>query len=225
MGCLYSSAQAGEPISFGLYSSLDFCYRRLTNHSDQTIIPRIITIRNDSEKFRIGYSIGGLISKPFNHFSLECGVLYASKGYQLPLYTVTTASNPDGVNGKAGVAKYHFNYLDIPIKFYRTFKRQNISYRMGVGFVNSLYINNVSKAWLNEGERTISYKGSDKNTKFNAYHASLTASFGIIKSLNDNFSFAVDIKTVYGLTTIYEAPIHQMLWDVGLAGSLYYRLD
>lgn len=225
MSCFISNSRAGEPISIGIHSSLDFCYRRLTNSSSDQWIKSIIDDRNKAETVRNGFTAGLLISKPYKQLTFETALNYASKGYRTKKIAVRfNISNPN--TDEFVIFKYHYNYLDVPLKIYRNFECSKTMYRIGVGFVNSFYINNRVKSLYYDGSQYERKTSSDSGFyDYNNYHISLTASIGLIKPLNENLSLGADIQALYGVNSFINARIHGMFWNLGLNASLYYRMD
>lgn len=223
--CLYSTSRAGEPISFGIHSSLDFCYRKLTTSSSDPWLTSLIDDRNKTETLRNGFTAGLLISKSYKQITFETGLNYASKGYRTKQIGVRfNISNPN--KDEFVIFKYHYNYLDVPIKIYRNFERSKTTYRIGVGFVNSFYINNRIKSLYYDGSQYERKTSTDSAFyDYNNYHISLTASVGLIKPLNENLSLGADIQALYGINSFINARIHGKLWNFGLNASLYYRMD
>jgi hypothetical protein len=211
-----------KKIQIGVNVSPDYCYRTLGNPSGGDTAAAIIGRRNGFETSRIGYTAGVSLQYRINDLiSLEGGVQFSSKGYEIDNIRVTDYNNPQG--GDEAKLIYEYQYIDIPLKANFFIGKKRLRFIGSTGIAANIFIADKS---------TLKYTKVDKPDESvprlsgapNMLSLSSLVSAGIDYKINDWMNVRIEPVFRYGLIKMYDAPIGQHLYSAGLNVGWYVAL-
>lgn len=226
---LYGQGKAKETpsedhkrVQIGINISPDICYRTIRNNNASSISDIFITMRNQNETAKVGYTAG--INACFNikkNISLETGVQYSNKGYQLKMIDLIYAQpEPNAPNKAKNI--YNFHCIDIPLKANFTIRKKRVSYFTSIGLTTNIFVNETQTSVLVYSDRTDRIT-NPTNIDYNRVNISPTIGFGMDYKINSKINFRVEPTFRHGLLKIIDSPVTGYLYSAGLNIGYYYE--
>jgi len=211
-------------FQLGINFSPDACYRTLKNNNGDEFINNIITLRNDTETIKIGYSAGLNMQFNLNRFlGLGLGVHYSNKGYQLKKQDVVPpTSQPDPSLPEQFQFIQNFQTIDLPLGVNFTFGKNKLRFITCIGATANFLIKESQTTVLYYSDRTD--KTNSANTyDYKKFNVSPFLSLGIDYKINQNMNIRIEPTFRYGIKKIIDAPITAYLFNAGLNVGYYYN--
>jgi opacity protein-like surface antigen len=218
--CLPVDSTKAKKIDIGFSYSSDYCYRTLKADASNKWIA---DSRNEMEIPKIGYTVGlNLAYKLNTKLVVEAGVLFSDKGEKTRKISYTESAS--GQSERYTIYKYHYNYLDIPIK---------VNYYFPIGKFKLYATAGVStNIFLNEKITTVqghSFSDAEKNTvntysKFSRINLSMLIGAGLNYNVSEKMFLKAEPIYTRSITSIVNAPVKSYLYSVGLNLGVYYKL-
>lgn len=222
-------------VLIGLSFSPDMAYRTLHNSDGANMGSSQLDDRNDRESPRFGFTGGLLMGYNFSsRFGLETGLQYAVRGWQ------SVNSNPtfgDPIDPRRGVVqdgdnplpsqitfRYHFHYLDIPLRAVFSFGTGKVRFISSLGVSTSILIDASQTSIVQYPDADTQRNTYSQDGDFEATNFFPTASAGMDYMINDKLNLRVEPTFRYGLVPINEAPVSSNLWSAGVNFTCYYVL-
>jgi hypothetical protein len=218
-----SSENTSKGFQLGLHASPDLCYRTLQNNSGDPSLDGLIKMRNEEERVILSYSTGIHAAYQFNKwFGIETGLSYAVRGFQSK--KTASISPPDPAVPPYFKGKYHFHFLDIPLKANFIFGDNKLRFITSVGVTTNIFLKEMATTILYFDTHT------DKHTfestdPYRTLNFSPTLSAGIDWNLHPNVHVRVEPSFQFSALKIIDTPVSGRLYSAGLKMSMFYRLS
>lgn len=217
-----SSENGSKGFQLGLNASPDFCYRTLQNNSGASSLDGLINMRNENERIILSYSSGINAAYQFNKcFGIETGLSYAVRGFQSK--KTASISPPDPGVPTYFKSKYHFHFIDIPLKANFIFGENKLRFITSVGVTTNIFLKEMMTSILYFETHTDKYTFQSTDP-YRTLNFSPTFSAGIDWNFRPNVNVRVEPCFQFSALKIIDAPVSGRLYSAGLKMSMYYRL-
>jgi hypothetical protein len=208
--CAYCNAQDTlSKWSWGGVVGVERHYRSLNSESIQADVADSWN-EIETPAWRIS---GGLKVEwtPIERFSISTGVLYVDRGYRIDTLSDARLNN----------LEYHFRYLDIPVGFYYTGRKNNKNRLFAGAAMNAGFaLSNV--LFYNKDGQTAQFKMPADEATFPMI-LNVSASLGVRRSITNNASVDLYINGIQSLKPISEGALERRFNSVGLFVSILNR--
>lgn len=212
-------------ISIGLTFSADYGYRILSMSGSDAWIG---DSRDTNEIPKFGYTAGLNLAIRINkRISIEAGLLYSDKCYQtkdITLVEITPSGQPDTTGPIKPKFTFHYIYLDIPVKinYYLLTQRAKLYLTAGISPGISLAQKTNTNIEYRDGHTETNK--SSTNSGLSTINLTAVAGFGFSYDVTKRIYFKIEPLCRCSMTSIFNAPIKEYLYSIGLNTGLYYRL-
>lgn len=217
-----SSENRSKGFQLGLNTSPDFCYRTLQNNSGDASLDGLIKMRNENERIILSYSSGISAAYQFNQcVGIETGLSYVVRGFQSK--STASISPPDPGVPTYFKSKYHFHFIDIPLKTNFIFGDKKLRFITSVGVTTNIFLKEMMTSILYFDTHTDKYT-FESTDPYRTLNFSPTLSAGIDWNLHPKVNVRVEPSFQFSALKIIDAPVSGRLYSAGLKMSMYYRL-
>jgi hypothetical protein len=206
----------------GVNFSPDYCYRALKNNDGSSSGDAVITMRNDKEVAKFGFTAGINVCYNFSEFlGLETGIQYSDKGYQTKMYELVPLQPDPSLPVQLKIV-YDYYHIDIPLKINFTLGKKRLRFCTGTGITTNIFLDEkvTSVQDFSNGDRKEEPLNSDFD--YNAVKLSLVVSAGVDYKINDRMKIKLEPTFRYGLLPIIDAPVTGYLWSAGANVSYWF---
>lgn len=209
-------------FQFGVSFSPDVCYRTLKNTDGSSTSDAIITLRNDMETIKFGYTTGMNLQYNLNRFfGLAFGIHYANKGYQDKKQDVVPpTSQPDPSLPEQFKFIQNFHTLDLPLKLNFTLGKNKLRFTTGIGAAMNYLLKESQTSIMYFSDRT-TRDSTPTGYNYKKLNISPFLSFGIDYQINSTMNLRIEPTLRYGTKQIIDAPITAFVFNAGLNVGYY----
>ena len=207
-------------FEIGLSFSPDYDYRKLKSDASSQAIT---DIRDTMETAKFGFSAGLNLAYHINkRLLVETGLLFSDRGEKTK--KVSFSNVPSGQLPIYYTYKYHYLYLDIPLKVDYYILTGKLKLFATAGVSGNIFL--TQKTTLIQGhdngnqERTISTNDSG----FNRLSISMLAGLGLNYQITNNLKLQIEPIYRRSLTSIVNTHIKSYLCAAGINLGLYFNL-
>ena len=204
----------------GFSFSPDYSYRTLKSDADNQSLKEM---RDTLEIPKFGFTTGINVVYHFNdRIVLETGLLFSDKGEktkktsfenvpssQLPIYYTY---------------KYHYLYLDIPLKVDYYLLTGKLKLFVTAGVSGNIFINQKTTLLQGHDNGDIQKNTTTFNPGFNRFNLAMIAGLGINYKLSSRMNLKVEPVYRRSLTSIANTPIKSYLYSTGLNMGISFKL-
>ncbi len=223
---------------FGLTISPDYAYRSLHADQENEGSSFSINLMDGIEEGKLGFTAGLNAVCNFSElFSLETGLLYSNKGYQIKDIIITDF---DGDVLGHGKVVNSYNYIDIPLKINLTLLKWNkIRVLTSAGVAANLFLD-YNKSFIRGSDNWSEDIYDNDLIIKNKINISPMIGVGVEYRINEKMSLRalptvrysigesseMPVYTVdYDTSTAYKAVIGKNLWNVGVEFGFFYGIN
>jgi len=220
-----NSTTGFKRFQIGINISPDICFRTLNNNDGSYVSDIVIKLRDRDETIKIGYTAGlNFCYNITSYFGLETGIQYSEKGFQ-HIQTEFYPNQPDDptMPDKA-IFKYHFRYIDIPLKANFTIGKKKVRFFTSVGLTTNIFITEIQTEILIYGNRKV-IETNPTLFDYKKVNLSPTISAGIDYKINSRMNLRVEPTYRFGVIKIIDTPVSGWLWNAGLNISYYFGFN
>ncbi len=207
-------------FEIGILFSPDYDFRKLKSDASSQAIT---DIRDTMETAKFGFTAGLNLAYHINkRLVMETGLLFSDRGEKTKKVSFTNV--PSGQLPIYFTYKYHYLYLDIPLK---------VDYYILTGKLK-LYATAGASGNVFLMQKTTLLKGNDNgntektsfasNSGFNRISVSILAGLGLDYSISNIIKLQIEPMYRRSLTSIVDAPVKSFLYSAGINFGLYYNL-
>lgn len=218
------STERGQ-LFLGFSFSPNLCYRTLINKSTDSsqLADALIKERNESESIKPGYTTGlNIVYQINSNISIATGLHYSNIGYQSKVIQAKVLVPDPNIPTKFK-SKYHFHFVEIPLKFNYIFNEAKFQMFGSFGINTQLFQKEMAVSIAYFSDHT---ERNRRETQYvyNAINISPSISAGINYPINERLKLSLEPIIRYGITNLIKAPISSHLYSVGINTGIYYKL-
>lgn len=207
-------------IQIGILFSPDIAYRKLKNNDGSSSSDMIITMRDQNEIAKFGYTTG--LQFCYNikkNLGLELGIQYSNKGYQTQSKQLTFDPN---VPSTSATIKYinNFHSVDIPLKVNYMFGKSKLRLLTSAGLTTHLFFNETKTSIITYADRT-ERKTNPSTENYKTHNFSPTVGLGMDYQMTNNMNLRIEPTFRYGIMNIIETPVTATLYNAGINVAYY----
>jgi hypothetical protein len=235
----YSFAQISDTVEsqwkIGFSAESNYNYRNLQHFDEKWSKADDYTLSRIQEKAKIGFATTIFLSKNLSpHFNALIGLGMSERGYSR---STNYWSDEDGIYDLGtAVLNYHLRYFRIPcrLEYFSNFKRFSFFTNAGISLdfntrstvtANITYHNgDTEKLNFERNSRHLTNNGAVLEQGMNRTVASALLGVGVEIPLGDQLSFRLSSSANYGFISVFDLPIQENLWSVGLKVGLNLKL-
>jgi opacity protein-like surface antigen len=207
-------------FEIGISFSPDYTYRKLKSDAQSK---DIADIRDTMETAKFGYTAGLNLAYHINkRFVIETGLLFSDKGEKTKKVSFTNV--PSGQLPIYYTYKYHYLYLDVPLKVDYYILTGKFKFYATAGVSGNIFL--TQKTTLIQGhdngdsESTVSTNSSG----FNRINFAVLAGIGLDYPISNKLKLQIEPVYRLSVTSIVDAPIKSYLYSAGVNFGLYFNL-
>lgn len=229
-------------LLIGISVSPDYCNRILSSPYDGTFYSSFINLRDDMEKYKIGFTGGININYDVSkNLGFEIGVQYSNKGYSTKAIELTYGDaidprfgftydslQPNTITNSSPVKNIKFVdnliYLDIPARAILNFGKNKIRFITSFGITTNILLEATTTTVSEYENGETKSTTQDQPYEYKTLGISPTFSIGAAYKISNKFKLTAEPTVRYGLLNINDAPITVNLWSIGFNVGFYYVL-
>jgi hypothetical protein len=211
-------------FQLGINFSPDACFRMLENTNASSTSDELISLRNDMEIVKFGYTTGLNFQYNLNPIiALELGAHFSNKGYQMKKQDlVPPTSQPDPSLPEQFKFVQNFQTIDLPLGVNFTLGKNNLRFITCVGAAANFLVKESQTTVLYYSDRT-DKKNIPNTYDYKKFNVTPFLSLGIDYRINQNMNIRIEPTIRYGIMKIIEAPITAYLFNAGFNVGYYYN--
>ena len=216
---LISFAQESESLkesrfSMGLSFSPDYTYRTLIALPSSRVSSGVISLRNDLESPRLGFTVGALVLMRLNErISLETGIKYSDKGEKIDDLQLTYATPDPSAPDKATFI-YKYQYLDVPFKVNYSLTTGRFEFFLSAGASLNLFVRSQSVARFSYADKE-KIETTQDYVSLNRFNISGIIGVGFNYELLPKLHLRFEPEFLHFLTPIVPGSVIQLPYALG----------
>lgn len=200
----------------GFTISSDYAYRSLKSESSSQWYA---DIRDRMESPKFGFTTGFNFIFFRKRFAAEAGLLFADKGYKRERKLMDVNGNAIG----RGISRYHYEYIDIPLKLHYNIKTGSSVFFITGGISTNFFLRQRVVASLQFDDGSAMSKRRDTVKEgYPKLNLAVIAGLGYRQRLSDKLYFQIEPVYRRSAISIIDAPIKGYLWSFGADMGLFY---
>ena len=212
-------------FSFGISGSVDYGYRILTNTDGNESSDVVMSLRNDREISKPGYTVGlGIRLDPEKRVGFELGAQYSLKGFKIKKQELFWP-NPGPADPTHFQNIYLHHYLEIPLRLLISLNQKKKNITGGIGFIPqwSLGDSQIFIKEFSSGEKE-RMKGPIEAYEYRKFNLAPNLSISFTQRLSSSLFFNIEPEFKIQLFNTTNTPVTERLWSAGVRLGLYKNL-
>jgi len=223
-------------FSIGILFAPNYSYRFISTDDNNSSVMYVIEVRNDTEIPKFGYTFGLTFDYSISEkLQLETGILFSDNGEQTKKLTLTFASQWDPQTGTIVIQpsdslprfvsfKYNYYYFDIPLNVRYHVINKTIGIYITSGISTNIHITNRWVRKLYYDDEKVDKEASTTNYNFRKFNVSAQFGIGFNYKISSKFNVSIQPTFRYMIFSIWNAPIKQKFYSIGLATKINLKL-
>ncbi|WP_238749361.1 outer membrane beta-barrel protein [Neolewinella maritima] len=217
-----SIGQASSSVDLVL--GLDYTYRSLRVGDVPDILKDFTVVRNREEAPQLQWRAGVNYNRRLgSRFHLRTGIRLANVGYRGQKFTDLRWGSEFSGNGQyvpdpslphESRSSYSYWFIEVPLVGRYAFSGRRFSPFVELGLAPSVYLTTRTRT-VTDLDKFTEYQ-RDPSSEFNKVHIVGLITFGTNYTLTDRLQLYAQPTARYHLTSLYDAPIQEQLFSVGL---------
>lgn len=218
--------ESNKKLRVGVSFSPDYAYRVLKSSNDDH--EGFVQFRNQTESPKFGFTTGlrGLYQLA-PKWNIEFGIVYSDKG-EKEVWTTTTEIDPrygfvyGGMNRVE--FKYHYKYLDIPLKINYSFISKRAQFFASAGVSGNLFLAHTTESYYETSEGEVSEQRETNNAAMEPVNFALMFGLGVDYAIKSKMSLRIEPEFRHSITAINDHPIKRYPYSLGMNIGLFMLL-
>lgn len=222
--CNTDDSVKAEKIQVGALYAPNYCYRTLKSTADASWLS---DNRNSSEIPKFGFNAGlTLRYRIATRVSIGFEIVFSDKGEKTKKYPLENSlTTNEALKAPTAISyKYHYQYLDMPVKVNYLLCTGKTSFFITAGISVNAFINRTTGITTSYDDGSETKTKSIQHPKFEKINFAVLGGFGMNYDLTAKYTLRVEPIYERSLNAISNTPVKSYLYALGINFGIAYKL-